>query len=155
MSRVLFSVWFSIQGIIQNAICSVWFRIQRIIKKCPRYYSAPGSVVRVLFKVRHAASGSGLSVLLKMPLVLFNVWFRIQRIIKNCSGYYSASGSVFSILFKNAQVIIQRLVQDSAYSRSQHRSRSWEAQRMSQPGLSGLNGAQAAGKSRESKIAQK
>ena len=93
MSRVLFSVWFTIQGIIQNTTCSVWFRIQRIIKKCPGYYSA---------------SGSG-----------FSVWFRIQRIIKNCPGYYLASGSVFSILFKIAQVIIQRLVQDSAYSRSQ------------------------------------
>ena len=90
-----------------------------------------------------------------MSRVLFSFWFRIQRIIKNCPGYCSASGSVFCILFKIALVIIQRLVQDSAYSRSQHRSRTWEAPRMSQPGLSGLNGAQAAGKSRESKIAQK
>ena len=75
--------------------------------------------------------------------------------IKNCPGYYLASGSVFSILFKITQVIIQRLVQESAYSRSQHRSSIWEVPRMSQLGLSGLNGAQAAGKSRESKIAQK
>ena len=33
MSRVLFSIWFTIQGIIQSKTCSLWFRIQRIIKK--------------------------------------------------------------------------------------------------------------------------
>ena len=66
MSRVLFSVWFSIQGLIENMTCSVWFRIQRIIKKCPGYYSASGSVFRVLFKIRPATSGwAGFSVLLK------------------------------------------------------------------------------------------
>ena len=32
MSRVLFSVWFIIQGIIQNTTCSVCFRIQRTIQ---------------------------------------------------------------------------------------------------------------------------
>ena len=115
MSTVLFSVWYSIQGFIQNTTCSVWFRIQRIIKKCPGYYSASGSLFRVLFKMRLAASGSGFSVLLKMSRVLFSVWFssqgiiqnttcsvwfRIQRIIKKCPGYYSASGSVFRVLFK-------------------------------------------------------
>ena len=66
MSRILFSVWFSIQGIIQNTTCSVWFsiqgiiqnttcrfwfRIQRIIKNWPGYYSASGSVFSVLFGV--------------------------------------------------------------------------------------------------------
>ena len=111
MSRVLFSVWFGIQGIIQNTTCSVWFRIQRIIKKCPGYYSASGSVFRVLFKIRPAA-------------------FRIQRIIKKCPGNYSASeslfrvlfkirpaasGSGFSVLLKNVHGIIQRLVLYSVY----------------------------------------
>ena len=145
VSRVLFSVWFTIQGIIQNTTCSVWFRIQRIIKKCPGYYSAYGSVFRVLFRIQPAASGSGFSVLLKMSRVLFSVrfsiqgiiqnttssvWFRIQDIIKKCPGYYSASGSVFRVLFnirpaasgsefsvllKNVQGIIQRLVQYSGY----------------------------------------
>ena len=115
MPRVLFSFRFSIQGIIQNTTCSVWFRIQRIIKKCPGYFSASGSVFRVLFKIRPAASGSGFSVLLKNSRVLFSVWFsiqgiiqnitcsvwfRIQHIIKKCPGYYSASGSVFRVLFK-------------------------------------------------------
>ena len=129
MSRVLFSVRYTIQVIIQNTTCSVWFRIQRI-KKCPGYYSASGSRLRVLFKVRPAASGSGFSVLLKISRVLFSVWFsihgiiqnttcsvrfRIQRIIKKCPGYYSASGLGFSVLLKNVQGIIQRLVQYSAY----------------------------------------
>ena len=115
MSRVLFSVWFTIQGIIKNTTCSVWFRIQRtcIIKKCPGYYSASGSVFRVLFKIRPAAYGSGFRVLLK-----------------KCPGYYSASGSRFRVLFKiqpaascsgfsvllkDVQGIIQRLVQYSGY----------------------------------------
>ena len=64
-SRILFSAWFSIQGIIQSTTCSVWFRIQRIIQNYPGYYSASGSLFRVLFKIRPAASGSGFSVLLK------------------------------------------------------------------------------------------
>ena len=113
--RVLFSVWFIIQGFIQNTTCSVWFRIQRIIKKCPGYYSASASVFRVLFKIRAAASGSEFSGLLKMSRVLFNfwfsyqgiiqnttcsIWFRIQRIIQNCPGYYSASVSLFRIFLK-------------------------------------------------------
>ena len=137
MSSVLFRVWLRIQRIIQNTTSSVWFRIQRIIqsiiqnttsvlfgiwfriqdsiKKCPGYFSASGSVFRVLFKIRPAASGSGFSVLLKMSRLLFSVWFRIQRIIKNCPGYYSESGSRFSVLLKNVQSIILRLVQDSAY----------------------------------------
>ena len=113
MSYVLFCVWFTIQGIIQNTTCSVWFRIQRIIQKCPGYYSRSGSVFRVLFKILPAASGSGFSVLLK-----------------KCPGYYSAPGSVFrvlfktrpaasgsgfSVLFKTVQGIILRLVHDSGY----------------------------------------
>ena len=103
MSRVLLSVWFRmiqriIQSIIQNTtsiLLGVLFRIQGIIQKCPGNYSASGSVFIVLFIIRPAASGSGFSVLLKMPGVLFIVWFRIQRIIKKCPGYYSASGSGF------------------------------------------------------------
>ena len=95
MSRVLFSVWFSIQSIIQNTTCSVWFRIQRIIKKCPGYYSASGSRFRVLIKIRPATSGSGFSVLLK------NVQGIIQRLVHD-SGYYSKCD-------------LQRLVHDSAY----------------------------------------
>ena len=50
MSMELFSVWFSIQGIIQNATSSDWLRTQCIIKKCPGYYSAYGSGFFVLFK---------------------------------------------------------------------------------------------------------
>ena len=80
-----------------------------------RYYSASGPLLRVLFKIRPAASGSGFSVLLKMSRVLFSVWFsiqgiiqnttcsiwfRIQRIIKKCPGYYAAFVSVFKVLFK-------------------------------------------------------
>ena len=110
MVRILFSVWFSIQGIIENTTWSVWFRIQRIIQKCPGYYSASGSLFRVLFKIRPAASGSGFSVLFKniqgivqrqgiIQNTTCSVWFRIQRIIKKCPGYYSASGSVFKVLF--------------------------------------------------------
>ena len=125
MARVLFSVWFSIQIIIQNTTSNVWFRIQRIIRsgsgfrvlvKCPEYYSAYGLVFRVLFKMRPAASGSVFGVLLKMSMVLFSVWFSIQRIIKKCPGYYSASGSGFRVLLKNVQGIIQRLVQYSGNS---------------------------------------
>ena len=145
MSRVLFSVWFSIQGIIQNTTCSVWFRIQRIIKKCPGYYSVSGLVFRVLFAIRPAASGSGSSVLLKnvqgiiQRLVQYSGYYSkydLQRLVqdsayyKKCPGYYSASGSVFSVLFKirppvsgsgfsvllkNVQGIIQRLVYYSGY----------------------------------------
>ena len=115
MSRVLFSVWFTIPGIIQNMTCGVRLRTQRIIKKCSGYNSASGSRFRVLFKIRPAGSGSGFSVLLKMSKVLFsvwftiqcimqnttcNVWFRNQRIMEKCQGYYSASGSQFSVLFK-------------------------------------------------------
>ena len=93
--RVLFSVWFSIQGIIQNTTCSVLFRIQRIIQKSPGYYSASGSVFRVFFKMRPAASGSGFSILIK------NGQGIIQRLVQY-SGYYSKCD-------------LQRLVQDSAY----------------------------------------
>ena len=122
LSTVLFSVWLSIQGIIQNTTSSVWFRIQRIIKKYPGYYSASGSgfsvLFRVLFKIRpayYSASGSGFRVLLKMSRVLFSVSFEIQRSIQKWPGYYSAYGTVFSVLLKNIQGIIQSLVHDSAY----------------------------------------
>ena len=110
MERVLFSVWFSIQGIIQNTTCSVWFRIQRIFEKYPEYYSASGSLFRVFFKMRPVASGSGFGVLFKIrPAAsgsLFRVFFKIQP---------SASGSGFSVLFKNGQGIIQRMIQYSGY----------------------------------------
>ena len=110
MVRILFSVWFSIQGIIQNTTCSVWFRIQGIIQntncsvwfiiqgiieKRPGYYLAYGSGFRVLFKTRPAASGSGLSALFKIPA--------------------AASGLLFRVLLKNGQDIIQRMVQYSRY----------------------------------------
>ena len=110
MVRILFSVWFSIQGInenttssvwfriqriIQNTNCSVWFIIQGIIQKRPEYYSAYGSGFRVLFKTRPAASGSGFSVL-----------FKIRA---------ATSGSLFRVLLKNGQDIIQRMVQYSGY----------------------------------------
>ena len=95
MSRVLFTFWFSIQNFIQNTTCSVWFRIQRTIKKCPGYYSASGSVFRLLFKIRPAAAGAVFSILLK------NVQGIIQRLVQY-SGFYS-------------KYDLQHLVQDSAY----------------------------------------
>ena len=61
-----------------------------------------GSVFRVLFKIRLAASGSGFSVLLK------NVQGIIQRLFQYSAyypGYYS----------KYDYRIIRRLVQDSGY----------------------------------------
>ena len=130
MSRVLFSVWFSIQDIIQNATCSVCSgfsvllkNVQGIIQRLVQFSGFYSKYdLQRPFRIQR--------IIQKMSRVLSSVWFWIQRIIKNCPGYYSASGSVFSILFKNAQVIIQRLVQDPSYSRSQHRSRSWEAPRM-------------------------
>ena len=101
MVRILFSVWFSIQGIIENTTCSVWFRIQGIIIKCAGFSSASSSIFGVLFrellKIRpayYSAPGSGHRVLFKKySRVLFSVW-----IIKNWLGYYSVSGSVFSML---------------------------------------------------------
>ena len=112
MSRVLFSIWFTIQGIIQNKTCSIWFRIQRIIKTCPRYYLPSGSRFMVLFKIRHAASGSGFSVLFK------SVQCIIQYLIHD-SAYYSnmncSAGSGFRVLLKNVWGIIPRLVQYSGY----------------------------------------
>ena len=89
------SVWFRIQGIIQNTNCSVWFIIQGIIRKRPGYYSAYGSGFRVLFKTRPAASGS-----------VFSVLFKIRA---------AASGTSFRVLLKNGQDIIQRMVQYSEY----------------------------------------
>ena len=116
MSRVLFSVWFRIQGIIKNTTSSVWFRIQHIIKNVKGiiqrlvqdsadysgYYSKYDQRIirllirdsgyylkmsRVLFSVRIS-----IQHIIKMSRILFSVWFRIQRIIKKCTGYYSASG---------------------------------------------------------------
>ena len=89
------SVCFRIQGIIQNTNCSVWFIIQRIIQKRPGYYLAYSSGFRVLFKTRPAASGSGFSVL-----------FKIRA---------AASGSLFMVLFETGHDIIQRKVQFSGY----------------------------------------
>ena len=133
MSRVVFSVRFTIQGIIQNATSSVWFRIQRILKKCPGYYSAYDSVFSVLLKnvqgiIQHLVQDT--AYYSKMSRVLFSVWFSIQgiikkydqklwfrsqRIIKKCPGYYSAAGSGFRVFLKNVEGIIQSLIQDSAY----------------------------------------
>ena len=127
----------NVQGIIQ---LSFWFTIQRIIQKCRGYYSASGSLFRVLFKIRPAASGSGFSILFKsiqgiiQRLVHYSGYYSkydLQRLVqdsayyKKCPGYYSASGSVFkvffnirpaasgsrfSVLLKNVQGIFQRLV---------------------------------------------
>ena len=59
------------------------------------YYSAYGSVFRVLLKIRPAASGSG-----------FRVLFKIRA---------AASGSSFRVLLKRGKGTIQRMVQDSGY----------------------------------------
>ena len=64
MVRILFSVWFSIQGIIENRP------------------AASGSGFRVLFKIRTAASCSSFRVLLKRGQGM------IQRMVQD-SGYYS------------------------------------------------------------------
>ena len=88
-------VWFRIQGIIQHTSCRVWFRIQGIIQKLQWYYSDYGSVFRVLFEIRPAASASGFRVLLKSCQSI------IQSMV-HYSGYYS-------------KYDMQRLVQDSAY----------------------------------------
>ena len=61
-----------------------------------------GSVFRVLFKIRLAASGSGFSVLLK------NVQGIIQRLYQY-SAYYPRYYSKYDYR------IIRRLVQDSGY----------------------------------------
>ena len=125
MSRVLFNVWFIIQGIIQNTTCSVWFsiqgiiqnttcsvlfRIQGIIKNCPGYYSAYGSVFRVLFKIRPAASGSGFNVLCK------TIQGIIQRLV-HYSGYYSEYDLQHLVQYScyYSKYDLQRLVQDSRY----------------------------------------
>ena len=83
------------QRIIQNTSCSVWFIIQGIIKKWSGYFSAYGSVSKVLFKIRPAASCSGFRVLFKIRI--------------------ASSGSSFRGLFKIGQSIIQCMVQDSGY----------------------------------------
>ena len=118
MSRVLLSVLFSIQGIIQNTTCSVWFRIQRIIKKCPGYYSASGSGFRLLLKnvqginqrlVQYSGyySKYDLQRLVqdsayysKMSRVLFSGSGSGFSVLFKCPGYYSAYGSVYSVLLK-------------------------------------------------------
>ena len=80
------------------------------MKKYPGYYSASGSLFRVLFKIRPAASGSGFSVLFKIRRAasgsLFRLLFKILP---------AASGSGFRVLFKNVQGIIQRMVHYSWY----------------------------------------
>ena len=137
MARVLFRVWFSIQGIIQNTTCSVRFRIQRITEKYPGYYSASGSLFRVLFKIRPAASGSGFSVLFiirpaasgSLFRVLFkirpeasgsgfrSVWFRIQRIIQNmtCSVWFIIQGIIQSTTC-SVSFSIQGIIQNTTCS---------------------------------------
>ena len=93
-SKSTFSVWFRIQGIIQHTTCSVWFRIQGIIQKLPWYYLDYGSVLRILFEIRPAASGLGFRVLFKSCQGI------IQTMV-HYSVYYS-------------KYDMQRLVQDSA-----------------------------------------
>ena len=63
MFRILYSVWFSIQGIIENTTCSVWFTFS------------------VFFNIRAAASGSSFRVLFK------NGQDIIQRMVQY-SGYF-------------------------------------------------------------------
>ena len=90
MSSVLFSVWFSIQGIIQNTTYSIWFRIQRIIKKMSRV------LLSVWFSIQRIIR----CIIQNTTSVLFGVWSRIQGIIWKYPGCYSASSSVFSALFR-------------------------------------------------------
>ena len=123
MVRILFSVWFSIQGIIENTTCSVWFRIQgiiqttncifwfiiqTIIQKRRGYYSAYGSGFSVLFNIRAASSGSLFSVLLK------NGQDVIQRMVQY-SGYYSKYDLQRLVHYSGyySKHDLQRLVQDS------------------------------------------
>ena len=121
------SIWFIIQDIIQNTTCSVWFRIPGIIKKWPGYYSAFDSVLRVLFKILPAASGSGFRYYSKYDLqhlVHYSGYYSkydLQHLVQHSgyysiydlhrlvhyswyyskvARYYSAYGSVFRILFK-------------------------------------------------------
>ena len=97
--QVLFSVWFTIQVIIQNKTCSVWFRIQRFIKKCPGYYSAQLLVHYSGYYSKYDRQRlvQNSAYYEKMSRVLFSFWFRIQHIVKIVQG------------------LIQRLVQYSAY----------------------------------------
>ena len=71
MVRILFKVWFRIQGIIENTTCSVWFRIQYIIQntKCSVWFIIQGIIEKrsgYYSKSRPIASGSGFSVLFKI-----------------------------------------------------------------------------------------
>ena len=82
MTRVFFSVWFSIQGIIQNTtnvLFSAWFRIPRITQNCPGYDSAMVQYLAYYLKISRVlfSDRSGFNVLLK------DVQGIIQRIIKN------------------------------------------------------------------------
>ena len=89
MSRVLFSVQFCIQRIIQG-----------MIQNMANVYSASGSGLRVLFKIRptyYSGFGSGFRVLLK------NVQCILQRLVQD-SAYYPGYYSYYE------QPIIQRLV---------------------------------------------
>ena len=105
MSRVLFSVWFSIQGFIQNTTCRIWFRIQRIVKKYPGYYSASDSLFRVLFKIRPSASGSLLRVFFKSSQGL------IQRMVQDSAYYSKISRELFNVRFR-----IQGIIQNTTCS---------------------------------------
>ena len=118
------SVWFRIQGIIQNATCSVWFIIQGIIQKWPGYYSAYGSVIRVLFKLRPAASGSGFSVLFVNIQDIIQRLFHysryskydLQRLVKD-SAYYSKYDLQRLVQYSGyySKYDLQRLLKDSSY----------------------------------------
>ena len=69
-----------------------------------------GSLVRVLFKIRPAASGSGFSVLFKIRPAASGSLFRILFKIR-----HAASGSGLRVLFQNVKGIIQRLDHYSGY----------------------------------------
>ena len=102
MSRILFSVWFRIQGFIKKCPGNIYYSG---LVQDSGYYS---KMSRVLFSVWFSIQGI-------IQNTTSSVWFRIQRIIKKCPGYYSQSGSGFSVLLKNVQGIIQRMSQYSAY----------------------------------------
>ena len=112
MTSVLFSVWFRIQGIIQNTtayysgsgsafsvllkmsrvLFSVWFSIQLIIQGIVQ------NMTSVLFTVWFSNQCIIHGIIQNMTCVLFCVCFRIQGLFKIRPVYYLASGSGFSVL---------------------------------------------------------
>ena len=96
MARVLFSEWFSIQGIIQNTTCSVCFRFSILLKniqgiiQCLVHYSGYYSKYDLQRLVHYSGYYS------KMVRVLFNVCFIIKGIIQNttCSVWFRIQGII-------------------------------------------------------------